>query len=44
MQERQDYKAWYYVPVEQEPFDKKTEFVKMDQDKTFALIKPTSNK
>jgi hypothetical protein len=41
MKERQDYKAWYYLPVPQETYDRKVEFVKQDQDKVYATVKST---
>jgi len=44
MKERQDYKAWYYLPVPQETYDKKMAFIKNSEDKSYVPIRPTITK
>jgi NADH dehydrogenase (ubiquinone) 1 beta subcomplex subunit 5 len=43
MKERQDYKAWYYVPVQKEAYERKSEYVQLGKDKGYTILKPTSS-
>ena len=39
MMEKQDYKGWYYVPVNKQKYEKKKEFVDISKEMGYKEVK-----